>query len=108
MVAVEGRDASRPDVIRQAGATLLHETCSEAKRLDRDRTHWWQVSVESHRPSVESPPYPMPRRRASALGTAGAEGWSTTPPFSTLTQASGYTASATPSASRKVVLICRT
>jgi hypothetical protein len=41
--------------------------------------------------SVESllPCYPMPRRRASERGTAGADGWRTTPSFSTSTRASG-------------------
>jgi len=63
-----------------------------------------RVSVEST-PSVSRVPYPTPSWRASARDTAGAEGWSTTPSFSTFTEASGYTASATASASRKVVLI---
>ena len=40
--------------------------------------------------SVKSPfPYPMPRRRASERGTAGADGWRTIPSFSTSTRASG-------------------
>ncbi len=46
--------------------------------------------------------HPAPTRLASARGTAGADGWSTTPLTSRSTLASGYTAKASVKASRKV------
>lgn len=63
--------------------------------------------------SVESQPvaainYAIPRRRASTLATAGADGYSTIPSFCTSTPASGYTANAKESAAVKVGLICLT
>jgi hypothetical protein len=59
--------------------------------------------------SLESRVYPAsPRRRASAFGTAGAEGCKVNPCLSMSTWASGYTASAILSASAKRGLRCFT
>lgn len=78
--------ASTPDsvAIRTGWSAMMNGIV--AKLLSPDN----ETSVESQlvRASVESP-YPIPSRLASERGTAGEDGCSTIPSFSTTTLASG-------------------
>ena len=78
---------------------LIYEAIGKSGATD-------SASVESQ--LVAAINYAIPRRRASALATAGAEGYNTIPSFRSSTLASGYTANAKESAAVKVGLICLT